>query len=226
MNKIGVSTRGTSNLNSPKYLIRLLALFSLILVLSFAAGCQKDDEVATDQLTMEDYLERGWESYNDRNYLAALTDFQAVIDIDATVDDAWNGAGWSAGQLESRLNEAENHFQQCLSLNSLKYDAHGGLIFVLYQKSTQDTSLLTDVLTRSDRLLNAKPRWRFVHDQTIDFNDIRLITAVSHYNQQNFEQAFDLIKTYLNPNFETDWNTPNGQREILEELERLRQIYG
>ena len=77
----------------------------------------------------------------------------------------------------------------------------------------------------AELLLEEKPGWRFLHEVTLDFNDVRLMISAAQYNLGNYTESLDTIRM-LNPEFEADVSTVSGRRELLEEIERLRLIHG
>lgn len=207
--------------------VRLLPLVLVIMMLITVAGCEKDDKNADGtELTTTELLERGWEHFEQSNYLSALEDFQTVYGRDASLCDAWNGAGWSSGRITGGLPGALEYFSKAIELDETKYDALGGLAFAIYQDSQADTANLRVAIEKSETLLIAKPLWRFLHEQTLDYRDLKLMVAAAYFGLNEFEQSFTVIKDNFNSSFEADISTPAGRRDLLEEIERLRLIYG
>lgn len=202
--------------------IKRLLTAALVFMLVFAlGGCSKDDDDTEIQLSTQDLIERGWESFENLDYTAALNDFQSVMLQDQSLGDAWNGAGWSAGRLNGRLDESVEYFAGCLQRDTTRYDALGGWAFVAYQSADYNGAL-----RKADSLLHRRSGWRFLHQPSIDFHDIHLMMAAAHYNLEDYVSSLNMVVLYLNPLFEADINTTAGRRELLDEIERLRQIYG
>lgn len=197
-----------------------VAIGALGMALSFV-GCGGDDNEGGGGLSAMEMTERGWTSFEAGDYNAALADFQAALDRDGGYSDAWNGAGWSAGRTPGKLAEAKSNFATCYTLDTTKYDALGGWAFASYQSGEFNATL-----SKADSLLTRRPGWRFLHEPTLDFNDVRLLTAKSYYNLENYTASYNVVVTYLNSSFEADVATPSGRVELLRELERLGQIYG
>jgi len=193
----------------------------VILLLVAVIGCEKDDAGDAAAMTARELVERGWDKFEAVDYSSALDDFRAAYDLDDQFSDAYNGAGWSAGRMDNMLDEAEDYFQTCWEMDSTKYDALGGWIFVVYQQSEWSASI-----EKAAVLLNDKSGWRFLHEPSLDFRDIHLVTTAAHYNLGHYTEAYEIIVSYLNSSFEVDVESAAGQRELLEEIERLRQIYG
>ncbi len=202
--------------------LRLIPLCAGAFLLIGLAACGKGGGGEEGvRLTPREIIARGWERFEAMDYAAALGDFESAIGLNETLSDAWNGAGWSAGRVTGRLGEAEGYFAGCLQRDTTRYDALGGWAFVAYQLQNW-----TGAISKADSLLHRRPGWRFLHQPTVDFHDLRLMTAAAYYNLGDFETALDIIVTYLNPAFEADVSTPAGRRELLDEIERLRQVYG
>ncbi len=207
--------------------VRLIPWVMVLLMLIAVAGCENgDDEADSTDLTTAELLERGWENFEQSNYSAALEDFQTVTNRDVSICDAWNGAGWSSGRISGGLKDALEYFNRAIELDQNKYDAIGGLAFAIYQDSQFDSTKLRSSIDISIDLLSAKPLWRFLHEQTLDFMDLKLMIAAAHYGLNEYEQSFTVIKENFNSSFEADLSIPSGRRELLEEIERLRLIYG
>ena len=198
----------------------LTAALALMLIVSLG-GCSKDDDGAGSQLSTLALIERGWDSFENMDYTAALNDFQEVMLQDQNLSDAWNGAGWSAGRLNGRLGESAEYFAGCLQRDTTRYDALGGWAFVAYQSADYNGAL-----QKADSLLHRRSGWRFLHQPSIDFHDVQLMMAAAYYNIEDYASSLNVVVLYLNPSFEADINTTAGRRELLDEIERLRQIYG
>jgi len=207
--------------------VKLLPWVLVLLMLITVAGCEKnEDDPDGAELTTTELLERGWENFEQSEFETALEDFQTVTSRDASIVDAWNGAGWSSGRITGGLANALVYFNRALELDEIKYDALGGLAFAIYQDSQFDPVKMQTAIDKANLLLGAKPLWRFLHKQTLDFMDLKLMIAAAHYGLNEFDQSFNIVKENFNTSFEADLSTPAGRRELLEEIERLRLIYG
>ncbi len=205
-------------------LIKSMALIFIVLGLSLSMSACEDDDGASapeDEMTAQDFVDRGWDRFESDNYTAALDDFKGALNMDSRHADALNGAGWASGRLNGQLTQAYNYFRDCLSIDTLRWDGLGGWAFVCYQRE-----LWQEALDKANSLLNSKPRWRFLHESEIDFIDLRLMTSAAYFNLGQYSESYMIIKTYLNPSFETDIDTQSGRRELLEEIERLRLLHG
>ncbi|MDP8239544.1 MAG: hypothetical protein P9X24_10685 [Candidatus Hatepunaea meridiana] len=196
-------------------------VFSLLIFLSVLIGCNGDTGPSEPEATAQDKVDQGWELFEDADYIPALAAFQSAIDMDATLADAFNGAGWSAGKIPGCLEDAANFFERSQIDNEIPIDALGGWLFVNYQLGEWE-----NVILQAETLMQDQSGWRFYHEQTVDFLDVRLVVAMSYFNLGNFDLSLEIIVLYLNESFEVDVSTQAGRRELNEEIERLRGIYG
>jgi len=203
----------------PSYLqvISVIAIYGGLFV-----GCAKDDDDGDGQAqTAAELTSAGWVKFESGDYVAAAANFQSAVDRNANYSDAYNGLGWTTGRIQSRLNESGGYFARSLALDTTRYDALGGWAFAVYQEGRWGSAL-----SKADSLLRRRPGWRFLHEPTLDFRDMWLMVAAANYNLADYAAAYRAIVEHLNAGFETDINTPAGRRELLEEIERLRRIYG
>jgi len=213
-------------INMQKSLLSLFFSFMLLLFLTVFTGCDKDESPTTPETTSPDLIYQGWDLFEGLEYQLALDTFLEAIELDVELTDdvkmdAYNGAGWSCGKLLGRLDDAKEYFELSEINGSILLDALGGKIFVEYLSGKWETAILL-----SDSLLVIRPSWHFFHENTLDFHDIRLIIARSYFNLGNFDSSLETVNLYFNSSFETDISTPLGRRALLEELERLSEIYG
>ena len=196
----------------------------ILLLLTILAGCSNGDgNGSSTTLTPQEVVDLGWVEFEDHNYIDAKSEFETAIQMDGNLSDAFNGAGWSSGRIPGGLQDAKSHFTAAINLDTTAFDAKGGLIFAEFQLGEWQT-----VLNRIDTLLKRLPGWRFLHESTVDFQDLRLMTALCYYNLGNYTSALGVIVNinYLNPQFDVDVSTESGRRELLEEIERLGVIHG
>jgi len=198
----------------------------LFLFLTVFTGCDKDESTSAPEITSPDLIYQGWDLFEDSEYQLALDTFLEAIELNVELTDvfrmyAYTGAGWSCGKIVGRLNDAREYFELSKIDDEILVDALGGWIFVEYLLGEWETSI-----SMSELLLEIRPSWHFFHEKTLDFQDIRLIIALSYYNLGNYDSSLEIVNLFFNSSFETDISTPSGRRALLEELERLSEIYG
>ncbi len=212
-------------MNQLQQQMRFLGIFVLIIGLGFiTVGCDNDSGTPAPTLTLEDIIDSGWDKFEEGDWEGAFIDFQSVIQSNSELSDAWNGAGWSAGRIAGRsLDDIANYFDMALQSDTTQYDAMGGSAFTFHLQGEWQSAI-----DEAKALLNRRPGWRFLHEQSLNSDDLYLMMAAAYYNlggDANVAASYDAVHE-LNPTFETDITTPTGRRELLNEIERLRRIYG
>ncbi|MDP8228123.1 MAG: hypothetical protein P9M15_01570 [Candidatus Electryoneaceae bacterium] len=209
------------SLDNPTQVVPSL-LAAVCMLLLITVGCSDDDGGTTGpELSAQELVDEGWDKFEEDDWNGALTDFRSAIDRDINLSDAYNGAGWASGKSPDGLNNAADYFDVSLQKDTTRYDALGGWAFVVYQQGEWQLSI-----EKAEYVLHRRPGWRFLHQSSLDFNDLRLMMTTAWCNLDNYDTAYNIVIDYLNPTFETDITTPEGRRELLEEIERLRRIYG
>jgi len=210
------------------FINNLNKLKTIALVFPFLLGViacdNKDDTTIHDELTVDEIVDQGWNYFSESDYTSALEEFETAIGRGGKIADAYNGAGWSAGKiidLANGLERSATNFSQSLSIDTTMYDALGGWAFIAFQQGEW-----TAAIEKADSLLNRRPGWRFLHQSTIDFQDLRLLKAKSYFNNLDFNSSYQVITDFLNPSFVADVSTEEGRMELQQEIERLRLIYG
>lgn len=200
------------------FLIPLLLLTAVL----FVTACDKTEDSPTgSDMTAQDHIYEGWKRFEEQRWDDALGSFQAAMGSNGNLADAWNGAGWTEGQQTGKLASAANRFAVCLQKDSTRYDAIAGWAFIEYQQNRWQSAI-----NKADSLLHRRPRWKFLHQQQLDFYDIHLMKAKSHYLLGEYTASLDVIKNLLNPEFTADVSTPFGRQLLSDEIERLERIYG
>jgi len=200
--------------------MKLLGISALLVGAVLLNGCKKDDGPSVAVLTPTEQVALGWEYFVGGDYTGSLSEFTLALGRDATLSDAMNGIGWSIGRIPGRLSEAPQWFARALARDTTRYDALGGWAFAAYQLGDWQSAI-----HKSDSLLHRRPGWRFLHESTVDQNDIILMQAAAYYNLGDFATSLVSV-TSLNAAFEADVSTPAGRRELFDEIERLRRVYG
>lgn len=187
------------------YLI-MIALVALALF-----GCSDEDDSQTDYNAI---LIDGWEEFVLGNYADAEAKFQQLVDANEMLGKAYNGLGWCA-LYQDQLDNAETDFSKALQeeLDDDTYqDVIGGLVIVY------------DALNRPqdcvDSSGNLSTDWVFSHDETLDYDDIILIRAISYYALGEFENSLTEVQK-LDPDFSADVSTVEGRADLANKIEQL-----
>lgn len=199
-------------------LIPLLLVFALLTV----TGCDKTEDTTTaPTLSAQDLVMDGWVKYEDSDWNGALSSFNAAIAENGSLSDAWNGAGWAEGQIPGQLVSAANRFAVAFQKDTTRYDALGGWAFVEFQRNN-----LQSAINKSDSLLARRPRWKFLHEQQLDYLDLQLLQSKAYFLLGIYADSYKVVVDHLNPGFSTDISTPFGRQQLSDEIERLERIYG
>jgi len=200
-----------------------LLLLTSLTVAIFGVGCSDDeDPTSNENLTPTQQVEQAWNYFEEREYTQALREFEDALSRDGRLSDAWNGKGWALGKIpNSRLDEASFAFARALREDTTRYDALGGWAFAVYHQNDW-----AGAIRKCDSLLYRRPGWRFLHESTLNEDDLQLLKAAAHYNLGEYSSSYEIIVEHLNPAFEADITTPAGRRELLDEIERLRRVNG
>jgi tetratricopeptide (TPR) repeat protein len=166
----------------------LFSLFCLIIL-----SC-RGNVIATDS----DLSNFGWALYEDGEYLEALEWFKESIETDSSHSDAYNGAGWTMGQLR-QAEEAVYFFDTFLQRDSSdfkdKLDFYAGLSFG-YSAVGNDIKAREYAKTYFFGNQNSDlgdPNWCFCHKTDINMIDVRLILAISEFRLGLFQNCLSSI---------------------------------
>lgn len=184
-----------------------------ILLVNFLYSCSGEDTGPTSPSpSAEEYLQIGWTDYENQNYEIALENFLNAFKKDNWLDDAMNGAGWSAGHL-SDLSKAVNYFTQGYNVTENNEDIVAGFAFIYNaQKKYEDSN---------NWALKVKPTWVFSHDISFNIDDIFLLQAENYFALGDFENALNYVQL-LNPQFTCNIFTIEGRTLLADEIERLK----
>ncbi|MXV83350.1 hypothetical protein F4X88_00750 [Candidatus Poribacteria bacterium] len=134
----------------------LLAFCFLMLI-----GCSSDPDPNTS--TALNHMERGWRSYESRNYAQALLSFERAVNFDENLADAYNGVGWSHLSLSLNSPLAQEAFQNAVQLDPSNADAWVGLANLLFLRH-KDTSDFRSAIRAVDNALQGDAQYLFRHD--------------------------------------------------------------
>ena len=193
----------------------LFSLFCLIIL-----SC-RGDVIATDN----DLSNFGWALYEDGEYLEALDWFKESIKTDSSHYDAYNGAGWTMGQLR-QAEDAVYFFNTFLQRDSSdfkdKLDFYAGLSFG-YSAVGNDIKAREYAQTYFFGNQNSDlgdPNWCFCHKTDINMIDVRLILAISEFRLGLFQNCLSSINdAYKDLGYVDGDLLKNGELNGVVELE-------
>ena len=166
----------------------------------------------------EEYIKIAWASYEDNEFLDAISFFNLALDSDDTNPEIYLGLGWSYMYI-SNLTEAIQYLNKCLEFNAEYIDARAGIAFIYnaqkeYQKSVE---FAQEVLTRN-------PEWASLHDSQTNYFDIHILLAECYFALGDYYSSLKHVQI-LNTGFQTDISIQSGIQDLAAEIERLNAIY-
>lgn len=188
--------------------------FCLLILLT---GCgEKNDTVEPPS----DPVAEGWAAFEAGDYATASARFQAAIGEDAGDVEAYNGLGWASAKLDSLVDATES-FDQAIARGHAGADPHAGRALVLRDLEPVDYGQAIDAATMA---LGIDSQYRFSHDTSLDWRDLRLVIAHSRFQTGDY----DLANTEVGQLGGTmpDSASPTYVADLLAEIERLTELYG
>ncbi|MDI6767210.1 MAG: hypothetical protein QME52_10345 [Bacteroidota bacterium] len=164
------------------------------------------------------YINQGWEAFGKREYQTALDKFTEALRMDSSIADAYNGAGWSSGKL-NLLDNAVKYFLSGKSKPNSSLDISAGLSIIYNAKKEYNLSI-----SEAFVIFRTNPEWVFSRDTSVNKFDLRIILAENYFALGNFEISYEHVKL-LNPTFNINFRTMEGQTVLAHEIERLRNIF-
>ncbi len=194
--------------------VLLILGFSLLLV---ACGDDDDDTPAeeTDPVTL---VRQGWSAFESLNYLEALDLFDQALSKGEPSSDAYSGAGWTSYEMGD-LAAARDYWDLGLVVDNESFDIRAGMGFLEFDQENYSASVAV-----ISELLVDNSNYQFVHMPGLDYRDLQITRASAYYMQGMMDEALLEVQA-LNPLFDADVQTPNGVAELIDEIERLADVY-
>lgn len=173
-----------------------------ILIIFLIAGCELKSPVQEQIVPTENYdaiAAEGWTIFTGGTYDSALVVFDSVIVQDPENTSARVGRAWCLlMQADVDTTDSRFYLQAAESDSNWFADARCGGIIIDFQWSEW-----VKCIAAVDELLAAAPQYVFKYHPQIDWHDMRVIQAQSHYFTKNYEQAWATLEE-LNPGFQLD----------------------
>ena len=166
-----------------------------LLTMNFFIGC-RGDIIPSDS----DLSSYGWNYYENGEYTEALDWFTDAIKKDSSHHDAYNGVGWTMGQLR-QADSAVYYFERYLTRDPGPFenilDFYAGLAFAYNGIGNDGYARMyaQDYFFGNQNTEIGDPYWCFCHayngvgELHINEIDVRLILAISEYRLGLFENA-------------------------------------
>ena len=191
----------------------LLALCALMML----GACGSSDEVM-DPILLPTLVDQGWSAFESGDFAGAKSDFERAIADDPTNSAAHNGLGWANMKLDD-LQGAVTSFDAALTHGFIGADPHAGKAIVLRDLEPVDYAA---AIASANTALGIESNYAFAHDARLDWKDLRLILAQSHFALGEYVEANSQIGV-LGGTMQ-DPASPTFVEDLLAEIEHLGQV--
>ena len=196
---------------------RRLCIFFILIVSLLAlimGGCRDRIEPETP-----DYVEYGWELMADSLYRAAIVQFEAGTDLEASYADGWNGLGWAFARLGAADTSAER-----FTTAATKSDTTIVGTEILSGRSFARLALgqFSGAVSDADSALSLTPEWVFRRDPAaVTYEHLYLTAATGFYGLGEFDSCLVWVRK-LDNTFSADTATLSGRSRMAAKLEALK----
>ena len=191
-------SRFTFHVFIPQVNHRISVILILCLIVSF--GCSDDSEV--DTAAVQKGQVDGWAAYDKEDFSTALLHFERVIELDATLADAYNGLGWTYLSISHEpattpeiLAKAQKAFESAIRSDASNADAWIGLANTLFLRRESAADFQT-ALRAIDNALQGDHRTLFRHDYQ-SAADLYALRAACYYYPGQTDPAKSAIENAL-----------------------------
>ncbi len=180
-------------------------------------GCRDRIEPESD-----DFVEYGWALYADRDYRGALGQFEEGLGLDSLYIDGYNGSGWCYVEFNS-ADSAITIFRDGLDYitvdsSQVRFEMLAGLALSYHASGDY-----VRAITRGTELYTYRPSFEFTHDWRIDYADIIILVAASHFAEGAFGESLIWVQK-LDEDFTANINTNEGRVLLIKKIESLQNI--
>ncbi len=194
-----------------------MGLLPVVCAVMMMTACGSSDQ-GVDPIPLPTLVEQGWEAFEAGDFAGAKTDFDLAIADDPTNSDAHNGLGWSNMNLDD-LQGAVTSFDAALTHGFTGADPHAGKAIVLRDLEPVD---YTAAISSANTALGIESNYAFAHDAGLDWKDLRLILAQSHFALGEYVEANTQVG--ILGGTVQDPDSPTFVSDLLAEIDRLGQI--
>lgn len=184
----------------------VLSVFIVSALLVFTTGCDESSEdVPTSFNNIENYMEEGWDYYQNGQYENAISSFNNVLQRQADYLNAYVGIGWAHYKL-GNLDETASNFAFVVSLAKIQdkqdalAEAYAGLSLTGVQRkimaeAENDMVTMVDVtnneIAQYGKLLTEiEPDYQHAYDpEEINGSNIQMEMAKAYYSIKYFYDA-------------------------------------
>jgi len=192
-------------------------LLILVLVVMALMNCRERIEPEAD-----DFVEYGWTLYAERDFRGALDVFQEGLALDSLYIDGYSGSGWCYIEF-NEPDSAILFFNRGLDFitvdsSQVRFDMLAGIAVSFHAIGSYE-----DAIEKGTELYTFRPLFEFAHDWRIDYADIVLLVAQSHYALGEFAESLAWVQV-LDEEFTADITTNAGRAELIDKIGDLQQI--
>jgi tetratricopeptide (TPR) repeat protein len=179
-------------------------------------GCGSSDE-GDGPTPPSTLVDQGWEAFEAGDLADAKSNFEAAIAEDLANSEAHNGLGWTNMKLDD-LQDALTSFDDALTHGFTGADPHAGKAILLRDLEPVDYAA---AIASASTALGIESDYVFVHDADLDWRDLRLILAQSHFAMGAYAEANSEVGA-LGGSVQ-DPASSTFVEDLLAEIERLGQ---
>lgn len=187
---------------------------ALLLLFPACSGKSKTDNTPD---TFEAYVEEGWNKFADGYYASAIDNFLEAISMDATTAEAYTGLGWSYLR-NNNLADGNQAFVDGEAATDPAAHLYAGWAFLL-----NALKAYSDSNEKATTALTMDADWEFDLGFPLDAADLYLLRADNFFLLGNFDESLQQVRL-VNPAFDADVSTVEGQSELAAEIEILTGI--
>lgn len=194
---------------------RILLILALLLITLI--GCREKIDPEAD-----DYVEYGWTLYADRDFEGALAVFKEGLALDSLYFDGYSGSGWCYVEFD-KPDSAIYFFNKGLNFitvdsSQVRFDMLAGVALSHHALGNYE-----ECIQKGTDLYTHRPLFEFAHDWRINYADIVLLVALSHYTQGDFDDALEWVQI-MDEDFTADVSTNAGRAELIDKIEELQNL--
>ena len=187
-----------------------------VLLILAIAGCSEGGDGGILAGSDGPTLSKAWDKFEAARYAAARAEFLELTQLNPQSGSAWLGLGWCQLRLRE-FDAAVITLDRALNEQARNADGSAGRAFAFFERSPQDHENAIGAANMALRLINAT--WIFDHNDEVNWRDLRLVLARSHFARAEYADANEQISMA--------GGTPAGSpQEIEAEIARLVGIYG
>lgn len=212
--------------------MRILPAVMVFAALSLAGcggggGGTPDPDPEPEAPGYADFIAAAWTAFAGGDYAGAIAEFASAKAADAAQAEPFAGTGWCHARLGDPA-AAAGKFEAAAGLaasTSVAADLQAGWAFALNalkDPAGADLSNFVESNARADAALALQPDWVFDPLAEYDAADLHVVRAENHFALGEFEASLAAVQA-LDPAFDADVNTGDGQLALAAKIEELKE---